>query len=1189
MINRSALLSDLQKLVKQLEADLAERSDAAEVPEVKAALRAEYEKAQTAKRTAQSYEAWRGGYATQVAVAWVLGAVFARFLEDNGLVEQARISGPGERLQRARDEHELYFRAHPLESDRAYLLAVFRELGALPGMGAIFVEQSPVFELPTWLSGDGAKEILSFFQRIDGETGALVHDFADENWDTRFLGDLYQDLSKEARTRYALLQTPIFVGDFILDRTLEPGINEFGLDGFRMIDPACGSGHLLLGAFERIFDRWQKQDLGKNTRVLTQLTLDSIHGVDINPYALAIARFRLLIVAMRSSEVKKVRNAPAFRFNLACGDSLLHGEGSQLSLGDWTPTGHHFRTENVESLNQILKANYYHAVVGNPPYIVIKDKALNSAYRNLYPSSCFGRYSLAVPFIERAFQLSKEKGFVGHITTNSFMKRGFGKKIIADFFPKIDLTHVIDTSKAYIPGHGTPTAILFGRKRPQVKSSIRTVMGLKGEFVTPEHPELGLVWTAITELINQSGKENEFVCVQDLPIETFRKHPWTLGGGEAKRLKDYLDSRALDLLGERIDEIGMFGVTGSDAVMMAAHTAFQRKNLESDTIKKIIVGEKVRDWVIDEGDSVILPYKEESLVDISEIPLIHGWLWPYKTTLGNRTASSGKSYFRENIPWWSWRHASFKRIRTPDSIVCPEVSTHNSFAYIHDKQAVFKQSAPILKLPATSDQDSHFSLLGILNCSCSCFWLKQVFHDKGGGGIGGGLASEGWEHFFQYNGEKLKQFPIPKKSPSLLFVSERINTYAYKLLHYSPNSKREFKQKDYEKVLHTMISLQEELDWHCYELYDLLDEDFNYSQDLPELSVGQRAFEILMARKIKAGQLATTWFERHNSTPITELPNHWPDDYKQLVERRIQLIETNKNIRLIEQPEYKRRWNTEPWDSQLNRALKTRLLTHLESYFDFDGRMNDEGTSTANNDLTTPTLISTATLADLTRKSDPFHQVGQLYRDDPAFNIQTLVDELIDKETVPLLPILRYKPSGLRKRADWEHTWNLQRQEDAGETVGTIPVPPKYATKDFAKPHYWKLRGKLDVPKERWVSFPHCEGPDGFPVIAWAGYDPLQLATAIANYYVRVQEDFGGSQDPRLTPLLACLLEIIPWVKQWHNQPNPDFNGLRMGDYYESFATDEAQQLGKTLDDIRNWQPPEKKKGKRKKKTKKSE
>ena len=42
------------------------------------------------------------------------------------------------------------------------------------------------------------------------------------------------------------------------------------------------------------------------------------------------------------------------------------------------------------------------------------------------------------------------------------MKREFGKKLIEEFLPTIDLTHVIDTSGAYIPGHGTPTVILFG-------------------------------------------------------------------------------------------------------------------------------------------------------------------------------------------------------------------------------------------------------------------------------------------------------------------------------------------------------------------------------------------------------------------------------------------------------------------------------------------------------------------------------------------------------------------------------------------------------------------------------------------------------------------------------------------------------------------------------------------------------
>ena len=69
----------------------------------------------------------------------------------------------------------------------------------------------------------------------------MVHDFTDPEWDTRFLGDLYQDLSEAARKKYALLQTPEFVEEFILDRTLTPAIAEFGFREVRLIDPACFS------------------------------------------------------------------------------------------------------------------------------------------------------------------------------------------------------------------------------------------------------------------------------------------------------------------------------------------------------------------------------------------------------------------------------------------------------------------------------------------------------------------------------------------------------------------------------------------------------------------------------------------------------------------------------------------------------------------------------------------------------------------------------------------------------------------------------------------------------------------------------------------------------------------------------------------------------------------------------------
>src|SRR5436853_4682038 len=93
-----------------------------------------------------------------------------------------------------------------------------------------------------------------------------------------------------------------------------------------------------------------------------------------------------------------------------------------------------------------------------------------------------------------------------------------------------------------------------------------------------------------------------------------------------------------------------------------------------------------------------------------------------------------------------------------------------------------------------------------------------------------------------------------------------------------------------------LVTRQEELDWQCYHLYGLIDEDLTYRQEPPSIQLGQRAFEIVMARKMAVGELETTWFERHGSTPITEIPAEWPEDYHRLIEQRIELIETNPSI-----------------------------------------------------------------------------------------------------------------------------------------------------------------------------------------------------------------------------------------------------------------------------------------------------
>ncbi len=160
-----------------------------------------------------------------------------------------------------------------------------------------------------------------------------------------------------------------------------------------------------------------------------------MHGVDINPFAVAIARFRLLMAALRASGIATLADAADYVFpmHLAVGDSLIKHRAGTLFGGD-PMTEFAYATEDVAEHPGILTAGSYHVVVGNPPYITVKDKGLNEAYREMY-DACSGKYALSVPFAQRFFQLAKQgdgegkgAGFVGQITANSFMKREFGKK-----------------------------------------------------------------------------------------------------------------------------------------------------------------------------------------------------------------------------------------------------------------------------------------------------------------------------------------------------------------------------------------------------------------------------------------------------------------------------------------------------------------------------------------------------------------------------------------------------------------------------------------------------------------------------------------------------------------------------------------------------------------------------------------
>jgi hypothetical protein len=313
-------------------------------------------------------------------------------------------------------------------------------------------------------------------------------------------------------------------------------------------------------------------------------------------------------------------------------------------------------------------------------------------------------------------------------------------------------------------------------------------------------------------------------------------------------------------------------------------------------------------------------------------------LWPWRTTLAERKTFQGLME-DAGLNWWEYMQFTASAYSQPLSITFAEVASHNHFV-LDRGDKVFKQTAPLIKLPSGASENDHLELLGLLNSSTSCFWLKQMTHKKGGASnSGGGRSDQPWSWSYQFNGANLEQLPVPAQLPPEF--GRQLDSLAQHLAAVEPSavSTSEVPTKErldaalaaHERIRGRMIALQEELDWDVYHRYGLL-LDAEAAQlvadpaSVPELRLGERAFEIVLARRMRDEGFETQWFARHRSTPITGIPARWPDDYKAVIERRIQIIQDNRNIGLIERPECKRRWQSEPWEDK-KKALTNWLLT----------------------------------------------------------------------------------------------------------------------------------------------------------------------------------------------------------------------------------------------------------------------
>lgn len=1262
----ATFLRAAKPVLAQLTADLLARADASEA--MHAALTHHHKAEVDASRTADEFLIWRRRVVAQISTAWLLSIVFVRVLEDRGLV-LPRIAGPG-----AHDSETAFFRMLPSLSEREHLHTIFVELTLLPAAKPLFdADHNLIWRLAP--SAEACKALLHLFRTPHIETPA----FRFGQPDTRFLGDLYQDLDDDVRERYALLQTPDFIESFILDRTLEPAISEYGIDHADMIDPTCGSGHFLLGAFNRYVTHLRRAKPSLGDRAIATEALSHVHGVDINPYAVSIARFRLTLQFLDICAYKTLRTATAPPLHVIVADSLYYGfAGGQGDLGErpeqtslesasWYGKG--FSLEEVNEAQRILVKKSYAAVVGNPPYITVRDPVLRESYRMKYAAAS-GLYALSAPFMERFFQLAKtDGGYTGQITSNSFTKREFGATLIEKVLTALDLELIINASGVFIPGHGTPTILVFGRNRPPSSDQVHAILAKHGEPSIPAEPKEGKVWSSICNHWNEQGFENEYISVETISRHSTRFHPWTLAGGGAKELKELLENLNNDKLISISESIGISAMTLADDVFIRPPHAWKRLSIEGLHLRPAVTGEAIRDWSLGTCETVLFPY-DENLKLIPPEKLVHELrtIWPWQSNLYNNVLIGGTTKLEARMAWYEYGRFAPRKLQHKSKAIYAEISTHNHFLLPQDK-LIFKQTATVINLSIKIKIDRS-GLIAYLNSSSACFWMKQVAYPKGSHSESRPEKGDPELNRYAFSAKAIGNLPIPTNHNITT-----LNIYAAAIEHLqhqrdalAPHPLLTTALADQEDLaaatlraeredtalLARMVAIQEDLDWAVYQIFELAPPETaaRWTPDLG-LAPSQRPF--------------------NHPDP----PPHLPPADRALYLARVAAISDSKQLRLIENPINKRRW----WGARGVFAHKVATFPERVATAATE-RIADlaEDILRARCEHAIPTVLTARELErDLLLKT-PHYQTLRDYLVTRDPRIDPLPDQLA-RESVPFLAGYRYTAAGLERHASWRHVWSLQRTADESEaklpalqkalddataalreaaaalaevrsklgaanfalttptTAPTprprssrkpaliptvpatptasdsprskppellaaeareaaaltaqnearqdlewadthhrkvrklIPVPSKYEQSDFRDSNYFRLRGKLDVPRERFISYPNTASDlDAQPVYGWAGWNHLQRSLALLQLYYHRKLEERWPPD-RLVPLLAGLEELLPWVRQWHAEECDPDTGEHYADALEHHIVTGCSELGVTRPQLLAWSP----------------
>jgi len=291
----------------------------------------------------------------------------------------------------------------------------------------------------------------------------------------------------EVKKAGGVYYTPTYIVDFIVEQTVGQLVGTADWAGLslpdrigtgrrrgtvtpkevaklRILDPACGSGSFLLGAYEFLLQwhrDWYINDGSENWTkgrrptlsqvagggwVLTtgerkRILLNNIFGVDIDSQAVETTKLSLLLKVLegesqqtleRQLKMFQERALPDLGDNIKCGNSLVgpdfyngqqmlllnEEERYRINIFDWQ-----------EQFPQVFRAGGFDVVIGNPPYVRQESLSDFKAYFERHYQAFDGVADLYTYFMEKGLELLRNGGLFSIIVSSSFLRTTYGEPL----------------------------------------------------------------------------------------------------------------------------------------------------------------------------------------------------------------------------------------------------------------------------------------------------------------------------------------------------------------------------------------------------------------------------------------------------------------------------------------------------------------------------------------------------------------------------------------------------------------------------------------------------------------------------------------------------------------------------------------------------------------------------------------